>query len=147
MASRATAISDALLYWLLRCNSAGGAAGRRCSNCGRTMRRTSRGTARTAIARSRPVRRPTAMLTGPRLNERYTFETFVEGENNRLAFAACNAAAERPGETYNPLFIYGGVGLGKTHLLHAMGQAMLARGKRVIYVTSEQFTNDFVAAI
>jgi chromosomal replication initiator protein len=83
----------------------------------------------------------------PRLNERYTFETFVEGDNNRLAFAACQAAAERPGERYNPIFIYGGVGLGKTHLLHAMGHALLARGMRVIYVTSEQFTNDFVRMI
>jgi chromosomal replication initiator protein len=83
----------------------------------------------------------------PRLNERYTFETFVEGENNRFAMAACQAAAARPGESYNPVFIYGGVGLGKTHLLHAMGNALLTRGKRVIYVTSEQFTNDFVMAI
>src|SRR5579859_1714792 len=83
----------------------------------------------------------------PRLNERYTFETFVEGDNNRLALAACVGACERPGQTYNPVFLYGGVGLGKTHLLHAMGHALLARGLRVIYVTSEQFTNDMVAAI
>jgi chromosomal replication initiator protein len=85
--------------------------------------------------------------TPPRLNERYTFETFVEGDNNRLALAACVGACERPGQTYNPVFLYGGVGLGKTHLLHAMGHALLARGLRVIYVTSEQFTNDMVAAI
>ena len=90
---------------------------------------------------------PTNGYAPPRLNERYTFETFVGGENNRFALAACQAAAERPGETYNPVFIYGGVGLGKTHLLHAMGHALLARGQRVIYVSSEQFTNDFVMAI
>ena len=83
----------------------------------------------------------------PRLNERYTFETFVEGDNNRLALAACVGAAEHPGATYNPVFLYGGVGLGKTHLLHAMGHALLNRGMRVIYVTSEQFTNDFVGSI
>ncbi len=88
-----------------------------------------------------------APYTPPRLNERYTFETFVEGDNNRLALAACVGACERPGQTYNPVFLYGGVGLGKTHLLHAMGHALLARGLRVIYVTSEQFTNDMVAAI
>jgi len=66
-----------------------------------------------------------------RLNERYTFETFVEGDNNRLALAACVGAAEHPGATYNPVFLYGGVGLGKTHLLHAMGHALLNRGMRV----------------
>src|SRR5581483_8169961 len=61
--------------------------------------------------------------------------------------AACVAAAKNPGAIYNPVFIYGGVGLGKTHLMHAMGHALLSRGMLVIYVTSEQFTNDFVAAI
>jgi chromosomal replication initiator protein len=85
--------------------------------------------------------------TAPRLNDRYTFGTFVEGESNRLALAACQAAAQHPGQVYNPVFLYGGVGLGKTHLMHAMGHALLNCGKRVIYVTSEQFTNDFVAAI
>jgi len=94
-----------------------------------------------------PERGPDLHYAPPRLNERYTFETFVEGENNRLALAACSNAAERPGATYNPLFIYGGVGLGKTHLLHAMGHALLSRGMRVIYVTSEQFTNDYVGGI
>ncbi len=90
---------------------------------------------------------PDSRYVPPRLNERYTFETFVEGDNNRLALAACVGAAEHPGSTYNPIFLYGGVGLGKTHLLHAMGNALVSRGMRVIYVTSEQFTNDFVGAI
>ncbi len=90
---------------------------------------------------------PDSRYVPPRLNERYTFETFVEGDNNRLALAACVGAAEHPGSTYNPVFLYGGVGLGKTHLLHAMGNALLSRGQRVIYVTSEQFTNDMVRAI
>lgn len=81
------------------------------------------------------------------LNPRYTFETFVVGKHNELAHAACWAAVRRPGETYNPLFIYGGVGLGKTHLLQAIGHELIKSGKKVLYVTSEKFTNDYVDAV
>ncbi len=81
------------------------------------------------------------------LNTRYTFESFVVGSGNRLAHAACQAVAEKPARAYNPLFLYGGVGLGKTHLLHAIGNACHARGLNVLYVSSEEFTNDMINAI
>ncbi|HVQ23138.1 MAG TPA: chromosomal replication initiator protein DnaA [Candidatus Saccharimonadia bacterium] len=83
------------------------------------------------------------------LNPRYTFSTFIVGSANRLAHAASLSVAERPGHAYNPLFLYGGVGLGKTHLMHAIGNQVLARfpRKRVVYATSEKFTNEFITSI
>ncbi|GAB4416703.1 MAG: chromosomal replication initiator protein DnaA [Anaerolineales bacterium] len=83
----------------------------------------------------------------PTLNPRYTFENYVVGSGNRLAHAACLAVAEKPARAYNPLFLYGGVGLGKTHLLHAIGNACHARGLNLLYVSSEEFTNDLINAI
>ncbi len=83
------------------------------------------------------------------LNPRYTFRNFIVGSANRLAHAASLSVAERPGHAYNPLFLYGGVGLGKTHLMHAIGNQVLARfpRKRVVYATSEKFTNEFITGI
>jgi chromosomal replication initiator protein len=81
------------------------------------------------------------------VNNRYTFENFVVGAGNRLAHAACMAVAENPARAYNPLFLYGGVGLGKTHLLHAIGNAYRNRNLQVLYVSSEEFTNDFINSI
>jgi len=81
------------------------------------------------------------------LNTQYIFDTFIVGKNNQLAHAACKAVASSPGSTYNPLFIYGGVGLGKTHLLHAIGNVLSAAGQKVLYATCEKFTNDYVQAV
>lgn len=83
------------------------------------------------------------------LNAGYDFESYVVGSSNELAHAAAQAVANAPGKTYNPLFIHGGVGLGKTHLMHAIGNAVVRRGKtpKVCYVTSEQFTNEFIDAV
>jgi chromosomal replication initiator protein len=88
-----------------------------------------------------------AAMTG--LNARNTFESFVVGATNQYAHAACLAVANQPGKTYNPLFIHGGVGLGKTHLMQAIGHHILSKkkGGKVLYITSEQFTNDFIDAI
>jgi chromosomal replication initiator protein len=81
------------------------------------------------------------------INPRYNFENFVVGASNRLAHAACMAVAESPAQAYNPLFLYGGVGLGKTHLLQAIGNTAHSHGQQVLYVSSEEFTNDLINAI
>jgi chromosomal replication initiator protein len=83
------------------------------------------------------------------INPRYTFANFIVGSANRLAHAASLSVAERPGQAYNPLFLYGGVGLGKTHLMHAVGNQVITKfpRKRVVYATSEKFTNEFIASI
>lgn len=83
------------------------------------------------------------------LNERYTFDNFIVGSGNELAYAACQAIAASPGTKYNPLFIYGGVGIGKTHLIQAVGNAIIAQkpGTRVVYVSTEQFVQEFIDAV
>ncbi|MDQ3879825.1 MAG: chromosomal replication initiator protein DnaA [Chloroflexota bacterium] len=102
-------------------------------------------------ASDRPVDVPPASPTGNalNLNSRYTFNNFIVGSANRLAHAAALSVAERPGHAYNPLFLYGGVGLGKTHLMHAIGNQVAAKfpRKRIVYATSEKFTNDFINCI
>jgi len=91
--------------------------------------------------------RPAPPPAGAPLNPKYTFATFIVGESNRLAHAAAQAVAERPGQRYNPLFLYSEVGLGKTHLLHAIGHRLREQGLAVVYVSAEQFTNEFIDAI
>ena len=103
----------------------------------------------------RPARQPVAVApsrqppVASRLNPVFTFDTFVEGKSNQLAKAAASQVGENPGKSYNPLFIYGGVGLGKTHLMHAIGSSMLKRSPdaRVAYVHSERFVGDMVKGL
>lgn len=92
---------------------------------------------------------PVIDCPGFRHNPKYTFDTFVVGESNMFAFTAAKAVATQPAKTYNPLFIYGGVGLGKTHLMHAIGCTILQNNPRakVIYTTTENFTNELIKAI
>ena len=110
-----------------------------------------RGSARPARAAwpARPAAGSAAAPAAARLNSKYTFETFVIGSSNRFAHAAAVAVAEAPAKAYNPLFIYGDSGLGKTHLLHAIGHyaQTLYNGIKVRYVSSEEFTNDFINMI
>src|SRR5882672_9980893 len=90
---------------------------------------------------------PTTSVAG--LNPRYTFDTFIVGSSNQFAHAACRAVAEAPSRSYNPLFIYGGVGLGKTHLMHAVGHYVLQhdRGLKLTYISSERFMNEMINAV
>ncbi len=109
-------------------------------------------TARAAPAPAMPqprVRRAEGLVVGARLNHDFTFETFVEGKSNQLAKAAAVQVAENPGRAYNPLFLYGGVGLGKTHLMHAIAHLIKHRDEeaRIAYVHSERFVSDMVRAL
>jgi chromosomal replication initiator protein len=104
-------------------------------------------------SRAKPVAEPAAERALPthelNFNPKNTFETFVVGNNNNFAYAAALAVSQAPGKSYNPLFLYGGVGLGKTHLLHAIGQHVAGhrKGARVAYVSSEKFTNEYIDGI
>jgi chromosomal replication initiator protein len=96
-----------------------------------------------------PQNTPIPVIDESGLNPRYLFDNFIVGKGNELAHAAAKAVAENPGTVYNPLFIYGGVGLGKTHLLQAIGNEIKKRypEKKVLYATCETFTNEFIEAI
>ena len=106
-------------------------------------------------ATNKTPKQPTATTTiqtptengGPSFSGRLTFEDFVIGSSNRFAHAAAQAVAEKPGQSYNPLYLHSGSGLGKTHLLQAIGKRCASQGMSVLYVTSEQFTNEFISAI
>lgn len=106
--------------------------------------------ARTRLAdggTSTKLKEPTKAANLNSLNSRYVFNAFIPGESNRLAYAAALAVAEEPGYTFNPLFIYGDTGVGKTHLLHAIGHMLEDRSLQVLYIHAEQFVNQFVLAV
>ena len=106
--------------------------------------------ARTLKLNTKPAKAtPAVTADESNLNPNYTFDTFVVGNNNRFAHSASLAVAESPGEAYNPLYIYGGPGLGKTHLMHSIGHFILNQNPdaKVIYVTSEEFTNEVIESI
>ena len=124
------------------------------TNCVNTANRTNLTISFMISSEASPQRSAPKAESGPAgecssLIERYTFDTFVTGESNRFAHAAALAVAENPSEAYNPLFIYGGVGLGKTHLLHAIGNHVHAMHPEynILFITSEDFTNDVINAI
>ncbi len=96
-----------------------------------------------------PFDPPTTTISKDGLNKKYRFSSFIVGSSNELAYAACQAIAQHPGTKYNPLFIYGGVGLGKTHLIQAVGNEIVDKNPKakVLYITSEQFVNDFLDSI
>ena len=95
----------------------------------------------------REEKTPTQQKNLPLFNPRYTFDSFIVGRSNQMAYAAALQVVEKPGQAYNPLFIHGATGLGKTHLLHAIGHAAVANGLEVLYVSAEQFTNELISAI
>jgi chromosomal replication initiator protein len=102
------------------------------------------------VEAEKPEMPPPRETAGPaRLNPRYTFDAFIVGPSNQFAHAACRAVAEAPSRSYNPLFIYGGVGLGKTHLMHAVGQYVLQHdsGLKLTYISSERFMNEMINAV
>lgn len=101
----------------------------------------------TIVAKPKSV--PSAHAATSAINQRYTFDTFVVGKKTELAYAACRAVSENPATIYNPLFIYGGVGLGKTHLMQAVGNAILQKfsDKRVLYTPCETFTNEYIKSV
>ena len=103
--------------------------------------------ARSSDAGGRPAVERESQFGSLPLNPRYTFEEFVVGPSNELAHAAATRAAAEPGRVYNPLYLYAGVGLGKTHLLQAIGNELRSRGMHLIYVSSERFTNDYIRSI
>jgi chromosomal replication initiator protein len=117
------------------------------NNVGGTAKNGANGAGASASEEARPDARGDATLASLQINPRHTFANFVVGNHNKLAHAVAEAVAERPGTLYNPLFVYGGVGLGKTHLLHAITIQLTQLGYSALYCTSEQFTNDLIAAI
>ena len=101
----------------------------------------------TALPNPAPTHAPNGNAHTATLNARYTFDRFIVGKSNELAHAAAQAVADNPGAVYNPLVLYSDVGLGKTHLLHAIGHQVLADGLSLIYATTEEFTNEYIRAI